>query len=200
MTEIEFYFDLRSPYTYFAWHRRKVLEDAGAKLSLVPVSIDVLLNLQAGAAPWAAYVDPLSAQKRRHLMADIPRMAHFWGIPLGGPFTFKPQAKRAMCLSMALLASGADQSDFVDVALSTLWLSAKDISDDAIFDELKARFAPKDFNEAAALTQLTEHSAQSFQQGVFGVPTFRIADKIYFGADRMDVLAAYLAVPRNAAP
>ncbi len=190
MQDVEFYYDLRSPYTYFAWNRRNVLEGVGARLTFVPVSIDVLLNFQGGRDAWAEYSDPLAPPKRQHLMSDIPRMARYWGISLGGPFTFKPQSKRAMCLATALQTSGADQVEFIDFALRTLWQDARNLADDSVFDELASVANLRNFSEAAALADLTSNTATAYQAGVFGVPSFRFGGQVFFGADRVDALAS----------
>jgi 2-hydroxychromene-2-carboxylate isomerase len=192
LQDVEFYYDLRSPYTYFAWNRRSVLEKVGARLTYVPVSIDALLNLQGGRDAWADYADPLAPPKRQHLMSDIPRMARFWRIPLGGPFRFKPQSKRAMCLATALQSSGQDQEMFIDFALRTLWQEAKNLADDAVFNELVAVANLPNFSETTALVDLTSNTERAYQAGIFGVPSFRFNGQVYFGADRMEVLASEL--------
>lgn len=192
MQDVEFFYDLRSPYTYFAWKRRDVLEAAGARLIYAPVAIDALLNFQCGREAWAEYADPLAPPKRRHLMSDIPRMARYWGIPLGGPFTFKPHAKRAMCLVTALKSLGLDQTRFVDFALRTLWQETRDLADEAVFAELVTVANLADFSETTALAELTSNTQQAYQAGIFGVPSFRHKGQVYFGADRMDVLASEL--------
>ena len=196
MAEVDFFYDLRSPYTYFAWHRRNVLESVGASLSLRPVSIDVLLSLQAGRQPWAEYVDPLAPPKRSHLFADIPRMAKYWNIPLGGPRSFKPGSKQAMCFATALYSTGDNQSEFVDAALKALWIDAKDLEAPHVLADIESSSpinALTDAERQAALEELTANTRAAYELGVFGVPTFRYRDKIYFGADRMDVLASSIS-------
>jgi 2-hydroxychromene-2-carboxylate isomerase len=81
---IETYYDFRSPYAYFADYRvRKGDLGFASNVEWVgrPVFIDVILNLQAGHEPWASYVDTLIPPKRAYLMADIRRVAEFYGAP-----------------------------------------------------------------------------------------------------------------------
>lgn len=115
MTNVEFFYDIRSPYAYFAWMRRLSLKPSGISFSLKPVSIDVLLNLQAQREPWGEYVDPLAPPKRAHMMSDIPRMARYWGIPIGGPFTFKPSSKLAMNTLTHLSALGINLDELTNL-------------------------------------------------------------------------------------
>lgn len=77
-SKIEIYFDYRSPYAYFLWGDASgFVERTGALLDWRPVSIDVLLNLQAGRSPWAPYEDPLSPIKRQYLYLDVARGAAY---------------------------------------------------------------------------------------------------------------------------
>ncbi|MBW2240692.1 MAG: DsbA family protein [Deltaproteobacteria bacterium] len=81
MSRIEFYYDFRSPYSYFATCRMHLLAEKGAEISWRPSNVDVLLNLQQGREPAAEVLDPLCAPKRAHFMADIFRMIEYWKIP-----------------------------------------------------------------------------------------------------------------------
>ncbi|MEL6322358.1 MAG: DsbA family protein, partial [Cyanobacteria bacterium J06626_14] len=136
MQSIEFFYDLRSPYTYFAWCRKSLVSSSKFELRPRPVSISILLNLQAGREPWAAYQDPLCSAKRDHLMNDIPRMASYWNIPLSWPPDFKPQSTRAMCLATALHSSGANHEEFIDTALKLLWVENCDLETPVTYGKL----------------------------------------------------------------
>ena len=177
-----------------AWHRRKIFEAAGIEIVLKPVSIDVLLNLQAGRSPWDDYVDPLAPPKRKHLLFDIRRMANYWSVPFG-PIAFRPRSKRAMCVATAIAAAALEQTVFVNHAMKTLWLEARDIEEDDVFRKLISVSELSAFDteqEQTALDNLTANSLAAYEGGIFGVPSFRIGDDVYFGADRMDVLVAGL--------
>ena len=196
MPTIDFYYDLRSPYAYFAWKRRSILEKVGASIRPLPVSIDVLLNLQANRKPWAEYVDPLAPPKRAHLMADIPRMAQYWGIPIGGPFTFKPTSKLAMCALTMMLSSQRAPVPIIDSFFEMLWAKARNIDEPEVFRDLIGMMKIPMMTEAdynTALDTLTQNTIDAFASGIFGVPSFRYSGQVYFGADRMDVLAAALS-------
>jgi len=39
---------------------------------------------------------------------------------------------------------------------------------------------------------LTQNTVAAYESGVFGVPTFVVGDDLYFGADRMELLASRL--------
>ena len=70
MTTIEFYYDFRSPFPYFATHRMYLLTDREAEIVWRPVYVDGLLNLQQGQQPGDEAADPFCPAKRAHFMAE----------------------------------------------------------------------------------------------------------------------------------
>lgn len=127
-------------------------------------------------------------------MQDIPRMASHWGIPLSWPPDFKPQSTRAMCLATALHSSGICQEEFVDTATKRLWVEKDDLEAPITFTQLLTLAGLESFNEEQALSDLTKNSVHAFESGIFGVPTFRSNEQIFFGADRMEMMAKRLGV------
>jgi 2-hydroxychromene-2-carboxylate isomerase len=108
---IEAYYDFRSPYAYFANHRIRqglFVPPVPVKWLWRPLSIDVLLNLQAGRDAWAGYSDPLSGPKRAHLLADVRRNAAFYNIPLRAPKPPRPNSIPALCAAALLGPEGHD--------------------------------------------------------------------------------------------
>ena len=188
---VDFYYDFRSPYAYLASQRVGALK--GATIHWRPVSIDVLLNLQAGREPWAEYQDPLPPPKRAHLLADVPRMAEFWGIELKRPNPPRPRSIHAMSIAADLEARGVDHDAYRREAFAALWRHQLDLGDPAVIKTCLARggLEPSiaDGPLEAGRQLLTEATVEAYKRGVFGVPTFVKGSDIFFGADRMDVLA-----------
>lgn len=192
MTELILCFDVRSPFTYFATQRLAVLRDAGAEISLRPVSIDGLLNLQAGREIWADYVHPLPPPKRAHLMQDIPRMADFWNIPLSWPPRFRPESRRAMCLASLEDVGANELFQLLEFGSLALWREGHDLNEPEVFDRMLGIAKINRFDEtleAEGLKKLERNTKDAYETGVFGVPSFIVEDRVYFGADRMEMLA-----------
>lgn len=196
MTAVDFYYDFRSPYAYLASRRLDVLTSKGAEIRWKPVSIDVLLNLQAGREPWADYQDPLPPPKRAHLLADVPRMAKFWNIELKRPNPPRPRSTDAMSIAAALESRGVDHDTYRREAFAALWLNQSDLGELTVIKACLARGgldpAISDQPLDAWRHLLAETTRHAYKAGVFGVPTFVCDSEIYFGADRMDVLAGQL--------
>jgi 2-hydroxychromene-2-carboxylate isomerase len=190
---IDVYYDFRSRYAYFASHRLRSAAFAalGHVWTWRPVSIDVLLNLQAGRAPWAPYVDPLSAPKRAHLIADVRRLANYQNLPLRAPKPPRPNAVPALCL--ARLIEGTKRAAFNCAVFDALWQEQQDIGSADVLRACLTRsdvapdILPAAFEEVAR-DRLAEDTSEAYARGVFGVPTFVVSDEIFFGSDRIDLL------------
>lgn len=196
--KIETYYDFRSPYAYFADYRiRKADFGLATKVEWVgrPIFIDVLLNLQLGNDPWAAYVDTLIPPKRAYLMADIRRMAEFYGAPYKPSWKWPTRPNQEPALCVASLLTGPVEAIFRSIIFDGLWHEQRDIADPAVLRDALARAG----GDPALLDQagdpsvhdaLTRRTVEAYAAGVFGTPTFVWNDEIFFGADRLEVLAS----------
>ncbi len=194
---IETYYDFRSPYAYFADHRIRK-KDLGIAAPVVwagrPVFIDVLLNLQAGREPWAAFGDTLIPPKRAYLMADIRRMAEFYEAPYKPSWKWPSRPNQIPAMCVASLLTEESEAAFRSVVFDALWHEQRDIADAAFLREavvhaggdpvIVARAGDPGVRDA-----LTKRTQEAFASGVFGTPSFVWNGEIFFGADRLDVLA-----------
>ena len=194
---IDMYYDFRSPYAYFADFRLRK-NDLGFPEHVEwigrPLFIDVILNLQAGRQPWAPYVDTLIQPKRAYLMADIRRMAAYYGAPYEPSWKWPDRPNQIPALCVASLLNGKTEAAFRSEVFDCLWYKKKDISDPGVLMDLLTR-AKGDVallaraNEPDVHEALTMHTAEAYGNGVFGAPTFVWNNEIFFGADRLEVLA-----------
>jgi 2-hydroxychromene-2-carboxylate isomerase len=189
---IDAYYDFRSPYAYFANYR---ISQGSFNLPAIwrwrPVSIDILLNLQAGRDAWADYADPLSAPKRAHLIADVRRTAAFHGAPLRVPKPPRPNPIPALCL--AALLDQESHDIFRKAIFAALWQEQRDIADTDLLASCLALAGGKralldQALSAEARTSLANETERAFANGIFGVPTFVHNDEVFFGNDRLDML------------
>jgi 2-hydroxychromene-2-carboxylate isomerase len=203
ITRIETYYDFRSPYAYFADHRLRT-GDLGFATNVEwvghPIFIDVILNLQAGREPWASYVDTLIPPKRAYLMADIRRMAEFYGAPYRPSWKWPSRPNQIPALCVASLLSGKTEEAFRSAIFDGLWHEQKDIAEPAILRNALDRAG----GDLRILDQagdpriheaLTKRTVEAYANGVFGTPTFVWDGEIYFGADRLEVLAWRMGRP-----
>ena len=194
---IETYYDFRSPYAYFADYRiRKGNLGFSASVEWIgcPIFIDVILNLQGGREPWATFGDTLIPPKRAYLMADIRRMAEFYGAPYQPSWKWPARPNQIPALCLASLLTGTTERIFRSIIFDALWHEQRDISDPAVLTDalIRAGGDPMILDRAgdrAVHDALTERTAEAYANGVFGTPTFILNGEIFFGADRLEVLA-----------
>jgi 2-hydroxychromene-2-carboxylate isomerase len=195
--KIDFYYDFRSPYAYFANYRIRRGKLGFAKnVEWVghPVFIDVLLNLQIGREAWAPYIDTLIPAKRSHLMADIRRMAKFYGAPYSPSWKWPSRPNQIPALCIASLLSGKVEEVFRDAIFDGMWHEQKDVADPACLREALIRAGGDPMvldqaNDPSVHQTLTKLTTEAYANGVFGTPTFIWNTEIFYGADRLEVLA-----------
>jgi 2-hydroxychromene-2-carboxylate isomerase len=196
--KIETYYDFRSPYAYFADYRvRKADFGLATRVEWVgrPIFIDVILNLQLGNEPWAPYVDTLIPPKRAYLMADIRRMAEFYGAPYKPSWKWPNRPNQVPALCIASLLTGEVEAAFRSIIFDGLWHEQRDIADPVVLRDALARAGgdPAIVNQArdpSVHDALTKRTVDAYANGVFGTPTFVWNDELFFGADRLEVLAS----------
>ncbi|MGC2779450.1 MAG: DsbA family protein, partial [Bradyrhizobium sp.] len=180
VARIETYYDFRSPYAYFADHRVRngnlgFAEDV--EWIGRPIFIDVVLNLQMGREAWAPYVDTLIPPKRAYLMADIRRMAEFYGAPYKPSWKWPSRPNQIPALCVASLLSGETERVFRSAIFDGLWHEKKDISHPAVLSDALSR-AGGDLTildqagDPSVRDALTKRTVEAYGNGVFGTPTF----------------------------
>ena len=196
MKSIELYYDYRSPFAYFASQRLDLFQ--GTPIHWKPVSVSGLINLQVDRDPRSEVVDPLCPAKRNHFMADIFRLIGYWKIPFAPPNPTPPICNTAMAISAKLAADGVEHDAFRSAIFASVWQKQQDAESEAVLREC-LEGANLDPDLARTATQegeeiLFANTQLAFKKGVFGTPSFIYNDELYFGADRMELLAASLNV------
>lgn len=196
-TKIEIYYDFRSPYAYFADYRIRRSKLGFAKnVEWVghPIFIDVILNLQAGREAWAPYIDTLIPPKRAYLMADIRRMAEFYEAPYRPAWKWPSRPNQIPALCIASLLSGTVEEVFRGIIFDSMWHEQKDVADPRFLKEALNRAGGEptvlgQANDPSVHQALTKRTEEAYTRGVFGTPSFIWNEKIFYGADRLEVLA-----------
>jgi 2-hydroxychromene-2-carboxylate isomerase len=158
-----------------------------------PISIDILLNLQACREPLAAYIDPLAAPKRRHLLADVRRCAEMYRAPLKPPQQPRPNPQSALCISLLLRKRGIANENFRNAVFDAYWKDQRDVGapavlKDCLSDTDVALDIIDEASSSVARAELIADTQRAYEFGVFGVPTFALGDEIFFGNDRLEMV------------
>ncbi len=78
-----------------------------------------------------------------------------------------------------------------------MWTTGADPADERAFAELarSLNIDPLRLGEQAIKDALRLETEQAVARGVFGVPTLAVDDELFWGADAMEFVEAYLADP-----
>jgi 2-hydroxychromene-2-carboxylate isomerase len=184
MTTHDWYFDFISPYAYLQW-RRLHRDRPDLRLNPKPVLLAGLLK------HWGQLGPAELPEKRRQTYRLVLWQARQLGIPLRFPpaHPFNPLPALRLCLAADDIVAATDrifdhvwrQGRAADP--ESLAPLAKELGVESIDDEVKRRLAANG-EEAIAL-------------GLFGVPTLRIGERLFWGNDATDMALQYLADPAS---
>ena len=186
------YFDFVSPFAYIGLHRLKELPP-DLSIEVRPVLFAGLLN------HWGQKGPAELPTKRRYTY----RWCHWWASQLGIPFRFPAAHPFNPLHHLRLAIACGPEPEAVRRIFDSIWTAGEDASDEGKFAALCAELGVTADALAApqvkdALKKNTEAAART---GVFGVPTIEVDGELFWGADAMDFLRAFLANPatvRNA--
>jgi 2-hydroxychromene-2-carboxylate isomerase len=188
MKQITFYFDVISPYAYLAFeHIPVALEGISYEVIYKPVLFAGLLKHHGQLGP--AEIPP----KREWTYRQVAWLAHELGIRIQTPAAHPFNPLALLRLAVACSENGLPNRYVVETVFRHVWHGGKQ-ADDAmrlaqLTESLKPKFDPNSAEVKARLKTLTESAIEA---GVFGVPTFKVDDKLFFGLDALPMLAAYL--------
>ena len=199
MKQVEFFYDLVSPYSYLAWGRLSgICEELGAELVLRPM----LLGAVHKAAGITSPVE--IAVKSGYQIKDIHRWAAYYGLPLDFPEPFPFRSLKTMRAAVFCADTGEIEA-FTREAFKLYWEEGgapKGLTE-ADEDEPIARIAerigadPDEMLEGAATPEakegLKEATADALERGVFGAPSFFVGGEMFWGNDRLHFVEAALA-------
>lgn len=191
--DLDFFFDFLSPFAYLA-HKRLVRLCSEHKVTLNYKPIDLpRAKLAAGNTGPSNRTIPV---KIRYLMTDINR----WAVKSGLPVHFPKGLDSARMNKGAFLAIERNVATrYVDGGFRLGWGQGDDLNDDDTLRRLAGEMGwPADeflafvaSPEAEAAYEAVNREAHA--RGVFGVPTMLIGEEMWWGNDRLDFLAEYLA-------
>ncbi|ULQ47775.1 2-hydroxychromene-2-carboxylate isomerase [Flagellatimonas centrodinii] len=190
--QLDFYFDLMSPFAYLAHQRLPGLAGRyGYTLRYWPIDLPAAKRAAGNSGPPNVKI-PV---KLRYLKTDLDRWAQRYGVPL----IFPPSLDSTLLNKAVFFAIDRDAAEvFVRHAWHAVWGEGSDMSDPALLRTLALALGwdageVLDFvysPEGQARYDASNRGAQ--ERGVFGTPTMMIGDDMWWGNDRLDFLEAFL--------
>lgn len=189
MKDITFYFDFVSPYAYLAFERLpESLMGHSYSMRYQPVLFAGLLKHHGQLGP--AEIAP----KRDWTYRQVLWQAHQHGVALQLPkaHPFNPLA--LLRLAVACDAKGLPNRYVTETIFHHVWQGGADVADPERLRTLTESLAPsRDPASAQVKAELVAHTQTAIDHGVFGVPSFQVDDKLFWGFDALPMLRAYLA-------
>ena len=189
MKQIVFYLDFVSPYAYLAFER--LPQDlAGLNYSVVhkPVLLAGLLQHHGNKGPAE------TPAKREWLYRQVLWLAQQHGVPMQLPATHPFNPLALLRLALACDPSGEPNRHVCSMLFRHVWQGGADAADAQRLAALQALLQPqRDPNGAEIKQALRSATEAAAQAGIFGVPSFEVDDKFFWGLDALPMLRGYLA-------
>ena len=187
MKVLDFWLDFISPFSYLAFERLpQVFEGLSYDVRYRPILFGALLKHWDHKGP--AEIEPKRAWTFRH----VHWMAHRHGIPMQTPaqHPFNPLALLRLAYACAG-PGGLPNRQVCATIFRHVWQGGgADANDPDRLADLVARLAPAlDPQAEDARAALKDATAHAIGIGVFGVPTFGVDDRRYWGFDALDMVA-----------
>ncbi len=182
---VEVFFSFRSPFSYLGLARLARLAETHP-IDIVPRPV-LPLVMRGVVVP---------DEKLRYIVFDAAREARRHDVPFGrlrDPLGDGVER----CLSLAAVAARADRAlPFALAAMEAIWNEAADLRDDERCVEIAERAGLDAPSARAALARrdfraFTDANLEALAElGLWGVPSFRVGDRAFFGQDRLPLVVA----------
>jgi 2-hydroxychromene-2-carboxylate isomerase len=190
MKHITFHLDFISPYANLAFEQLpEALKGISNSVSYRPV-------LFAGMLKHYGQLGPAEiAPKRDWTYRQVMWLAHTLNIPLqmpvSHPFNSLPLLRLAIACNTA--ATGAVNRYVGETIFRHVWRGGQDASSVERIESLSAQLAPEhDMHSELVKNRVRKNTDDAIAQGVFGVPSFTVDDKVFWGLDALPMLREYL--------
>ena len=183
---VEFYFDYGSPYSYVAHTRLpEMLRRTGGEARYRIMLLGGIFQLTGNASPA---MNPL---KWPNTQRDLVRYVGKYQVPFRRNPHFPVNTLKAMRGAVVAEAQGF-LPRYSEALFTAMWHDGEKIDDD---DVLSRVLSAAGIDAAAVLSRigddavkqtLKSYTEAAVKRGVFGAPTFFVADEMFFGQDRLE--------------
>lgn len=192
MKQLEFCWDVGSPYTYLAATQLDALcERTGTELIWRPILLGAIFKATHNRPPIEV------PAKGRYMLGDLHLWAEYYGVPFRFPSAFPANSLPAMRMAIVADREGLGPA-WGQAVMRAFWVEDRDPADPdslrAIADEIGgdgavwlAATAEPEIKDALRLAV-----DQAVERGVFGAPTFFVGEQMFWGNDRLPLIEAAL--------
>jgi len=189
------YYGISSPWAYLGARRAYRIADAAK----VPLLLKPIRVIEAnGGIPLRT-----RPQARQHYHEiELERWSRYLGIPLNlHPRHYPCRSVELAAQSViAVMRAGLDAREFSFAVQRALWAEDRDIADLETLREIAACTLGSENSclleaqpSPETVSEWQGNLAEAEKLGVFGTPTYVVADELYWGQDRLDFVERALA-------
>ncbi|MFO1263803.1 MAG: 2-hydroxychromene-2-carboxylate isomerase [Rhodoferax sp.] len=188
MKHITFYLDFISPYAWLAFNELpRTLMGLSYGVQYRPVFLGALLKHNALLGP--AEVPP----KRDWIYRHVQWLAQQQDVVLDLPAVHPFNPLGLLRLAVATDPQGFPNRYVCETLFRHVWVGGADAADAQRLAAVGAQLAPaRDPASDAVKAQLKAHADAAMALGVFGVPSFEVDGKVFWGLDALPMLRQYL--------
>jgi len=185
MPKVEFIFDFSSPNCYVANATlRLMMENSGINLEIVyaPVFLGGLFKMTNDAPV------EVGTSEFNYMDRNLQRLSALLGIDFKFPRERFPLNTLRALRGFYFIQEQSKKKQYIDTIFRACWVDGLDVSDPAtlkkltssvgIDEEMLAEFIERDKTKQ----RLRDDTQKAYERGVFGAPTFFIADDMYWGS------------------
>lgn len=195
MKQVEFFFDVGSPYSYLAYHQLPTIAQAkGADIVWRPMLLGGVFQATGNSSPATI------PAKGRYSNVDLERWAKHFGVPIQQNPHFPINTLQLMRGAVGMqLRSDAEFHRYLAAIFSAMFEHPRNLGD---LQELAAVLEAAGISPALMLElvqddrikqTLRKTTEEAVARGVFGAPTFFVGDEMFWGQDRLHFVEAALA-------
>lgn len=199
---VTFWYDFGSPNAWFAHHVIPGIEArTGATFTYVPVLLGGIFKATGNQAPFAAFSGvPAKLAYMNHEMARFMRRHGLQRFTMNPHF---PLNTLALMRGAVVAESLGLLGPYNETMFRFMWETPRKLDDPAVLAETMAE-AGLPAEQLLALSQqsavkdrLVANTQAAVESGVFGIPSFRFGDELFFGKDSLADLEADLNERRS---
>ena len=188
MKTITFYLDFISPYAWLAFNALpQALQGISHRVVHKPILFGALLKHHGQLGPAEI------ATKRDWTYRQVLWLAHQQGCELRLPAAHPFNPLSLLRLAAACDTEGQPSRYVCEQVFRHVWCSGEDAADAQRLQSLTAQLQPaRDLAAPEVKLALQANTDEAIAQGVFGVPSFVVDGKVFWGQDALPMLRANL--------
>jgi len=194
---IDYFLSTSSPWTYLGARRfTEIAAKAGATVDVYPVAFHKVFEVSGGLP-----LPKRAPQRQAYRMMELKRWKAYFNDPIilepkNFPAT-QPISSNAIIVAREM---GADALALSTAILTALWAEDRNIDDPAEIEAIANDQGLDGATVVAAASspeisqRMDQDTQMAIERGVFGAPSYVVDNEIFWGQDRLDLLAWRLGV------